>query len=32
LRMDPIGAYFTFVYPKLYALFGLHPKMWDAAV
>jgi hypothetical protein len=30
LRVDPLGMYFMSIYPVLYALFGMHPKMWDA--
>jgi hypothetical protein len=30
LRMDPLGQYFMSVYPRLFALFGMHPKLWDA--
>ena len=32
LRVDPMGVYLSFVIPKLFALFGMHPKMWDAGV
>jgi hypothetical protein len=30
LRIDPVGVYFMSVFPRLFALFGLHPKLWDA--
>jgi hypothetical protein len=30
LRVDPIGLYMMSILPAVYALFGLHPKMWDA--
>jgi hypothetical protein len=30
LRVDPLGLYFMSIFPMLYALFGMHPKMWDA--
>jgi hypothetical protein len=30
LRVDPLALFFMSIYPALFALFGLHPKMWDA--
>jgi hypothetical protein len=30
LRVDPLALYFMSIFPVLYALFGMHPKMWDA--
>jgi hypothetical protein len=30
LRVDPVGLYYMSVVLVLYALFGMHPKMWDA--
>jgi hypothetical protein len=30
LRMDPLGQYMISVLPRLMALFGAHPRMWDA--
>jgi hypothetical protein len=30
LRMNPLGIYFASILPKVFALFGCHPKMWDA--
>jgi uncharacterized membrane protein (DUF485 family) len=30
LRVDPLALFFLPIYPVLYALFGFHPKMWDA--
>jgi hypothetical protein len=30
LRVDPLALYLMSIYPALFALFGLHPKMWDA--
>jgi hypothetical protein len=30
LRVDPLALYFMSIYPALLALFGMHPKMWDA--
>jgi hypothetical protein len=30
LRVDSLGLYFVVVYPRLLALFGVHPKLWDA--
>jgi hypothetical protein len=30
LRVDPLALYYMSIYPVLYALFGMHPKMWDA--
>jgi hypothetical protein len=30
LRVDPLGVFFLSIWPKLFALFGAHPKMWDA--
>jgi hypothetical protein len=32
LRVDPLGVFMTMVVPTSYALFGAHPKMWDAGV
>jgi hypothetical protein len=32
LRVDPLGVYTAMVFPKLYELFGAHPKVWDAGV
>jgi hypothetical protein len=30
LRVDSLGLYFAQVFPRLFASFGLHPKLWDA--
>jgi hypothetical protein len=30
LRMDSLGLFFSTVDPRLWALFGVHPKLWDA--
>jgi hypothetical protein len=30
LRVDPLALCFMSIYPVLYALCGLHPKLWDA--
>jgi hypothetical protein len=30
LRLDPLALYMTSILPALFALLGLHPKMWDA--
>jgi hypothetical protein len=30
LQVDSLGLYFVFMFTRLYALFGLHPKLWDA--
>jgi hypothetical protein len=30
LRVEPLGLYYATVYPRLYAYFGMHPKLWDA--
>jgi hypothetical protein len=30
LRVDSLGLYFVQVYPRLYALFGVLPQLWDA--
>jgi hypothetical protein len=30
LRMDPLSQYMMSIFPRLMALFGVHPKMWDA--
>jgi hypothetical protein len=30
LRMDPMALYMISIFPVLYALFGFHPKMWEA--
>jgi hypothetical protein len=30
LRVEPLGLYFTSVFPRLFALFGGHPAYWDA--
>jgi hypothetical protein len=30
LRVDPLALYFMSIFPMLYALFGMHPKLWDA--
>jgi hypothetical protein len=30
LRMDSLSLYFASIFPQLHALFGLHPKLWDA--
>jgi hypothetical protein len=30
LRVDPLGLCFMTIFPALYVLFGLHPKLWDA--
>jgi hypothetical protein len=32
LRVEYLGVYATMVVPKVFALFGAHPKMWDAGV
>jgi hypothetical protein len=30
LHIDPLSAYFSSVVLEVWALFGIHPKMWDA--
>jgi hypothetical protein len=30
LRVDPLALYVMSIHPALVALFGMHPKMWDA--
>jgi hypothetical protein len=30
LRVDPLGLMITLVFPRIYALCGLHPAVWDA--
>jgi hypothetical protein len=30
LRVDPLGLYFAQVNPRLYAMFGMLPHLWDA--
>jgi hypothetical protein len=30
LRMDSLSQYLMYVLPRLMALFGVHPKLWDA--
>jgi hypothetical protein len=30
LRIEPLGVYFMSVLSRLLALFGMHPKLWDA--
>jgi hypothetical protein len=30
LQADSLGLYYVLVYPRLYAMFGVHPKLWDA--
>jgi hypothetical protein len=30
LRVDPLALYYMSINPALVALFGMHPKMWDA--
>jgi hypothetical protein len=30
LRVNPLPLYFMSIYPVVYALCGVHPKMWDA--
>jgi hypothetical protein len=30
LRADSLGLYFVLVFPRLYAMFGTNPKLWDA--
>jgi hypothetical protein len=30
LRVDPLALYIMSILPALYALFGVHPKLWDA--
>jgi hypothetical protein len=30
LRIEPLGVYYMSVFPRLFALFGMHPKLWDA--
>jgi hypothetical protein len=30
LRADSLGLYFVQVYSRLFAYFGVHPKLWDA--
>jgi hypothetical protein len=30
LRVDPLGLYCMSIYPVFFALFGMHPKLWDA--
>jgi hypothetical protein len=30
LRVDPLSLWCMSIYPALFALFGMHPKLWDA--
>jgi hypothetical protein len=30
LQADSLGLYLVLVYPQLFAMFGVHPKLWDA--
>jgi hypothetical protein len=30
LRIEPLGVFYMSVFPRLFPLFGLHPKLWDA--
>jgi hypothetical protein len=30
LRVDPLALFVMSIFPALYALFGMHPKVWDA--
>jgi hypothetical protein len=30
LQADSLGLYFVMVWPRLLAMFGVHPKLWDA--
>jgi hypothetical protein len=30
LRCDPIGSFMWSIFPRLFALFGIHPLYWDA--
>jgi hypothetical protein len=30
LRCDPLGMFLMSIYPRLWALFGVHPAYWDA--
>jgi hypothetical protein len=30
LQADSLGLYLVLVFPRLFAMFGVHPKLWDA--